>query len=53
MRQRSNYQDFEVPEDSKVDLTLKILQYAGMSIRELEIYKFGASEEALDEQKEK
>ena len=49
----ADYQDFEVPEDSKVDLTLKILQYAGMSIRELEIYKFGASEEALDEQKEK
>ena len=45
-----DYQDFEVPEDNKVDLTIKILQYAGVSIRELEVYKFGANEEQLDNQ---
>tara|TARA_R100000781_G_scaffold101977_1_gene65490 strand:+ start:726 stop:1697 length:972 start_codon:yes stop_codon:yes gene_type:complete len=47
-----DYQDFEVPEDNKVDLTVKILQYAGVSIRELEVYKFGAAQEELDNQSE-
>jgi len=47
-----DYQDFEVPRDAIVDLTVKILQYAGMSIRELEVYKFGATQEQLDDKQE-
>ena len=45
---------FRVPtkDVSVVDLTVKILQYAGMSIRELEVYKFGATQEQLDDKQE-
>ena len=48
----NDYQDFEIPPDNKVDLIAKILQYSGVSIREVEVYKFGANEEQMDNQKE-
>ena len=48
----NDYQDFEIPADSKVDVIAKILQYSGVSIREIEVYKFGQNEEQLDNQKE-
>lgn len=41
----SDYQDFEIPLDDEVGLILKILQYAGISIREADIYQFGQAEE--------
>ena len=40
-----DYQDFELAPDYEVDLILKILQYAGVSIRESDIYQFAQSEE--------
>ena len=40
------YQDFELPKSDETDLVMKILQYAGMSIRELEAVKFGMQQEA-------
>lgn len=47
-----DYQDFEVPEDNQVDLIALILQYAGMSVREVEIYKFGATQDMNETQSE-
>lgn len=40
-----DYQDFEVPAEDEFKLVTKILQYAGMSIREIAAVQFGASEE--------
>lgn len=39
------YQDFEVPIEDEIKLVSKILQYAGMSIREIETVQFGGNEE--------
>jgi hypothetical protein len=39
------YQDFEVPVEDEIKLVSKILQYAGMSIREIEAVQFGGAEE--------
>lgn len=39
------YQDFEVPIEDEIKLVSKILQYAGMSIREIEAVQFGGNEE--------
>ena len=49
----SDYQDFELPNDDEVNLINKILQYAGMSIREIEAVQFAASEEQANNQEEK
>lgn len=46
-----DYQDFEIPLDDEVNLILKILQYAGISIREGEVYNFAQTEE-LENNKE-
>jgi hypothetical protein len=46
----ADYQDFEVPLDDEVGLILKILQYAGVSIREADIYQFAQAEEQQDNQ---
>lgn len=46
----ADYQDFEIPLDDEVNLILKILQYAGVSIRESEIYQFAQAEEQQDNQ---
>lgn len=40
-----DYQDFEIPIEDEYKLVSKILQYAGMSIREIQIAQFGANEE--------
>ena len=43
------YQDFEVPESDSTDLVYKILQYAGMSIREVMAVQFGEAGENEEE----
>lgn len=45
-----DYQDFEVPREDEYKLILKILQYAGISIREIEPVQFGAAKEAQEVQ---
>lgn len=45
-----DYQDFELPLDDEVDLVNRILQYAGMSIREIQAVQFGQAEEQKDNQ---
>jgi len=40
-----DYQDFEVPIEDEYKLVAKILQYAGMSIREIAAVQFGGTEE--------
>lgn len=40
-----DYQDFELPSDDEPNLVNKILQYAGMSIREIAAVQFGQAEE--------
>lgn len=37
-----DYQDFELPLEDETNLIMKILQYAGVSIREPEVYSFGS-----------
>jgi hypothetical protein len=48
----ADFQDFEVPIDDETNLVLKILQYAGVSIREADVYQFAQGEEAKENQKE-
>ena len=45
-----DYQDFEIPAFDEVSLVSKILQYAGISIRESDVYAFGTSQEAANKQ---
>lgn len=40
-----DFQDFELPNDDEVNLINRILQYAGMSIRELSVAQFAQTEE--------
>jgi hypothetical protein len=47
-----DYQDFELPLEDESALVVKILQYAGVSIREAEVVQFSAGQEALNNQKE-
>lgn len=47
-----DYQDFELALDSENDLILKILQYAGVSIREAQIYQFAQGEETQTNQEQ-
>ena len=48
----ADYQDFELPIDDSNDLVAKILQYAGISIREQDVVKYGLTDEQqLDNQK--
>jgi hypothetical protein len=46
----SDYQDFEIPGFDEVSLVSKILQYAGISIREADVYAFGTAEEVSNKQ---
>ena len=48
-----DYQDFEIPISDEPTLVLKILQYAGMSIREIAATQFGQGLENLETQKER
>tara|TARA_R100000541_G_scaffold15843_3_gene25308 strand:+ start:1581 stop:2537 length:957 start_codon:yes stop_codon:yes gene_type:complete len=41
----ADYQDFELPESDETNIINKILQYAGMSIREVALAQFGKVEE--------
>ena len=45
-----DYQDFELPLEDEYKLVTKILQYAGMSIREITAVQFGAAEEQKQSQ---
>jgi len=40
-----DYQDFELPYEDEYKLVMKILQYAGMSIREIQAVQFGVAQE--------
>jgi hypothetical protein len=48
-----DYQDFELPLDCESDLVNKILQYAGVSIREIAVAQFGQANEQSDNQEQK
>ena len=48
----SDYQDFELPLSDQVNLINKILQYAGMSIREIALTQFGQAEEQMDDKQQ-
>ena len=48
-----SFQNFELPLDDEPTLVLKILQFAGMSIRELQAVQFGQGLESLENQEEK
>jgi len=49
----AEYQDFEVPQDHMPELINKILQYAGVQIREKEVVDFGIAQSSLESQSEK
>ena len=49
----NDYVDFELPETDAPLLISKILQYAGVSIREADVYKLGATDEATEYQKDR
>jgi len=49
---QADYQDFELPTDDGNDLVSKILQYAGISIREGDVFKFGQVEEQTQNQEQ-
>lgn len=40
-----DYQDFEMPQEDEFKLVMKILQYSGMSIRELSVAQFAIAQE--------
>lgn len=42
---QSDYQDFELPAEDEYKLVTKILEYAGMSIREIEVTQFGMQQQ--------
>ena len=47
-----DYQDFELPLSDQVNLINKILQYAGMSIREIALTQFGQVQEQMDDKQQ-
>ena len=48
----ADYQDFELPMSDSTTLTFKILQYAGVNIREQEVVTFGQLEETTEDKNE-
>jgi len=48
----ADYQDFELPDSDQTNLVNKILQYAGVSIRETALAQFGKMEEKESDQQE-
>ena len=40
-----DYQDFELPAEDEYKLVTKILEYAGISIREIEVSQFGSAQQ--------
>lgn len=49
----SDYQDFELPENDETNLIIKILQYAGVSIREAEVVAMAKQEELQNNEEKK
>lgn len=49
---QSDYQDFELPPDDVNNLVARILQYAGMSIREISTVQFGQAIEQQENQEQ-
>jgi hypothetical protein len=47
-----DYRDFELPNEDEVNLVLRILQYAGMSIREIAVQQYALQEEMMAKQKQ-
>ena len=47
-----DYQDFELPLSDAIDITIKICEYAGLSIREKEVIQFEALQEQQQQQEE-
>lgn len=47
-----SYQDFELPATDEPLLVNKILQYAGISIREADVYTFGSQDELREQQQQ-
>ena len=47
-----SYQDFELPLDYFQDLVNKILQFAGMEIRETEVVQYALGQEQIENQDE-
>lgn len=45
-----DYQDFEIPLEDEYKLVMKILQYCGISIREIEVAQFGIGQEQASNQ---
>lgn len=45
-----DYQDFELPLEDEFKLIMKILQYCGMSIREIQVTQFGIAQEQAQQQ---
>jgi len=50
---QADFQDFELPNDDEPSLIMKILQYAGMSIREIQAVQFGQAQDQEDTQEER
>ena len=48
-----DYQDFELFPDDATDLTMKILQYAGVSIREASVVQYAGAKESSEINSEK
>lgn len=46
----ADYQDFELPERDEANLIVKILQYAGVSIREMDVVKIAKQDELQNNQ---
>jgi hypothetical protein len=42
---QSDYQDFELPNEDGYKLVTKILEYCGISIREMEVTQFGMAQQ--------
>lgn len=50
---QADYQDFELAIDDQVDLVIKILHLAGMSIREIQAVQFAKTEDQINIQEKK
>lgn len=48
----NDYQDFELPATDEKNITMRILKYAGISIREADLYNAGVAEETKESQKQ-
>lgn len=46
---QTDYQDFEIPTEENYKLVTKILEYCGISIREMEVTQFGMSQQAQEQ----